>query len=245
MQMACAIVFPQTRGMDDYKGRALAYLREVVAVTGKSASELADLIGVAPSTFTRPLNSATFKYAPKYQNLAAVAEKTGIALPAELLQARPLPAIPQTQTLPIRYKVAAGAWEAVDEMRDEPLGFDEAHKIDAYADVPQWLERVVGDSYNLKIPDGYLVHVVDAIEIQYRPRHGDTVVVLRSRAQGSFLERSLKEVVITPFGVELWPRSHNPIHDQPLKYRPGTDEADDVVVQIVGLVVRSYQSFSG
>jgi transcriptional regulator with XRE-family HTH domain len=146
-------------------------------------------------------------------------------------------------TLPVCYIVAAGAWEPVDEVRDEPFEYYEnAHPIPGYETVPQWLERVAGDSYNREIPEGFLVHVLDAIALEYQPRHGDTVIVRRARAQGSFIERSIKQVVLTPFGVELWPRSYNPKWDQPLKYDPD-DGSDDVEVQIVGLVMRAYKDF--
>lgn len=148
--------------------------------------------------------------------------------------------IPETQNLPIRYIVAAGAWEPVEDWRDEPIGYGEAHILKAYESFPQWLERVSGDSYDRKIPDGCLVHVVDAIALGYAPTHGDTVVVVRKRAQGAFVERSVKEVVLTPFGVELWPRSHNPKYDQPLHYSRDLKDGEDAEVEIAGKVVRFY-----
>lgn len=149
--------------------------------------------------------------------------------------------LPKLKTLPIRFEVAAGSWMAADEFREEPLGYyEEAQLVEGYDQFPQWLERVVGDSYDRKIPDGALVHVVDAIALGYAPRHGDTVLVVRRRAQGAFVERSLKEVVQAPFGVELWPRSHNPKWDQPLNYADGLREGEDAEVQIVGKVLRAY-----
>lgn len=46
----------QGRRMADYKDEALAYLRKVIDETGRTATELARLVGVSPTTFTRPLN---------------------------------------------------------------------------------------------------------------------------------------------------------------------------------------------
>lgn len=159
-------------------------------------------------------------------------------------QSEELP-FPETGRLPIRFTVAAGAWEPVEDWRDEPLGFEEAHRVPAYDSFPQWLERVVGDSYNKKIPDGSLIHVVDAVALGYAPTHGDTVVVCRRRAQKAFVERSVKEVVLTPFGIELWPRSFNPKWDQPLNYTVGAKDGEEIEVEIVGKVIRSYQELEG
>lgn len=154
----------------------------------------------------------------------------------------PLP-IPDTQSLAIRFTVSAGTWAPVEDWRDEPLGYAEAHVVKAYAEFPQWLERVVGDSYDRRIPDGALIHVVEAVAMGYAPSHGDTVVVVRKRAQGAFVERSVKEVVLTPFGIELWPRSHNPKYDQPLHYSKDLRAGEDADVEIAGKVIRAYVDF--
>lgn len=145
--------------------------------------------------------------------------------------------------LPIRYEVAAGAWRAVDEAVDEPLGFAPAPRIPAYEAFPQWYEKVVGDSFNRLIPEGALVHVVDAVAMGYSPRHEDVVVVQRARAGGSFRERTLKQVAMTADGVELWPRSHNPKWSEPLRISRDIDPREDATVEIVGKVVRAYIGF--
>lgn len=156
---------------------------------------------------------------------------------------RPLPS--GQQKLPIRYEVAAGAWLAQDDQRDEPYGYYEAMRIPPYEQFPQWLERVLGDSVNQLIPTGALAHIVDAIAIDYEPHHGDMVVVVRSRAQGAFLERSIKQVSLTPAGIELWPRSFNPKWDKPLSMLEGVGEGEDTEVAIVGLVLTAYIPFVG
>lgn len=145
--------------------------------------------------------------------------------------------------LPIRYEVAAGQWQTVDDLRDEPYGYAPAQRIKPYEQFPQWLERIVGDSVNKLIPDGSLVHVVDAIAIHYEPRHDDLVVVQRSRAQGSFLERSIKQVELHPSKIELWPRSYNPRWDGPFIVATGEEGDGDESIEIVGLVLRAYMHF--
>lgn len=145
--------------------------------------------------------------------------------------------------LPIRYEVAAGAWMAHDDLREEPYGFSAALRLPEYERWGQWLERVRGDSMNRLVPDGSLVHVVDAVGMGYAPRHDDLVVVIRTRAQGAFIERSMKQISFGPSGVELWPRSHDPRWSSPLILSAGLEENEDATVEIVGLVVRAYMVF--
>jgi transcriptional regulator with XRE-family HTH domain len=217
-------------------------LRQARERAGLSVDELADRIGSAASTVRAHENGQNNVRPHKARDYATALKvsPTWLLYGGNPTQAEQLPR-PATQSLPIRFTVAAGAWEPVDDIRDEPLGFMEAHQLPAYEGIPQWIERLAGDSYDRKIPDGSLLHVVDAIALGYAPNHGDTVIVCRRRAQGSFVERSVKEVVLTPFGVELWPRSHNPKWDQPLNYTTGTRGGDDIEVEIVGKVVRAYQ----
>jgi hypothetical protein len=116
-------------------------------------------------------------------------------------------------------------------------------KIAPYAEFPQWLERVRGESMNKVLPDGCLAHVVDAIALGYTPRHEDLVVVVRRRAQGSFEERSIKQVALTPEGPQLWPRSYDPRWTEPLSLTNGVSADQDLEVEIVGKVVRAYMTF--
>lgn len=219
-------------------------LRKAREAAGLSAEELATRLGVSVSSIRAHENGQN-GIRPHRAGAYAQALKVTPAfiLYGDKATHGEAPSFAKTVRLPIRFTVAAGAWEPVEEWRDEPLGFGEAHKLSAYEAFPQWLEKVSGDSYNQKIPDGSLIHVVDAVAMGYAPKHGDTVVVVRRRAQGSFLERSVKEVVLTPFGTELWPRSFNPKWDQPLNYTRETKPGEDVEVEIVGKVVRAYQEF--
>lgn len=145
--------------------------------------------------------------------------------------------------LPIRYEVAASGFLERDELPQRPYGFHTVPSVAPYSGAPQWLERVVSDSMDLLLPVGSLVHVVDTIALEYEPRHGDVVIVERSRAQGALVERTIKQVALTPTGPELWPRSHNPRHQQAIALHDGDDRSDDVTVQIVGKVIRSYMFF--
>lgn len=146
---------------------------------------------------------------------------------------------PRLAFLPVRYKVAAGVWL---EMADssQALGFAPVSVDPDYEGHAQWLEEVDGDSMDKVFPPGTFVHVVSTESIQYEPRTGDHVVVIRTRHQGGLVERSLKAVRITKGRVELWPESTNPAWSKPLSFTDGAAD-DDVTVEITGLVIGEYR----
>ncbi|WP_433956354.1 S24 family peptidase [Brevundimonas bullata] len=142
--------------------------------------------------------------------------------------------------LPVRHRVAAGLWLSVEEYaQDFPEPPQAVVPDSRYAEWPQWLEVVDGDSMNLVVPAGRYVHVVDALEMGYAPRSGDIVVVERRRMGGHMRERTLKEVQIGGQGVELWPRSSDPKYQTPLAL---ADADETTEVQIVGKVIGVYWS---
>lgn len=245
MHMAPGELCSQTFPMADYKAESLSYLRHLIAETGKTATELARLAGVSQTTLTRPLNNPDHKYAVKFQTLQDLSEKTGVPLPESLVSARRagLGKAPDELRLPIRYEVAAGGFLRRDDLPQTPYGYRTVASVPPYEHDPQWLERVVSDSMNRLIPEGAVIHVVDAKAIRYRPAHGDVVVVERSYAQGSLVERTVKQVELTPEGPLLWPRSHNPRWSAPIPLVEG-HEGEDVTVEIVGRVLRAYTFFT-
>lgn len=102
----------------------------------------------------------------------------------------------------------------------------------------------MGDSMDLLIRPGSLVHVIDIEDAGYVPVDGDIVVVVRTRA--GFLERTLKQLVIERADDgrmirSLVPRSNNPRYTAPVMREgddpdPGTEQ-----VEIVGLVVQDFR----
>lgn len=246
MRLGVAPVFGQAHRMAATAEKIRNWLSGALADKGMSVAELAQKSGVNRATIFRALKD-DYDFVTSSRTVDKLADALGIPGPDGLAGTTktegPAP-FTSFVTLPIVMGVAAGAWQAVDEFTDEePEVFEAAIPVPGCEQLPQWLERVTGDSYNLKVADGSLVHVVDAIAMGYAPKHGDTVVVVRRRAQGAFVERSLKEVVQTPFGVELWPRSHNPKWAEPLNYLAGTKDGEDVEIEIVGKVFRAYQIF--
>ncbi len=155
---------------------------------------------------------------------------------------RPLVGIAE---LPLRGKVQAGAWLETDDLdQSEPQSFPVAADR-RYPHAPQWLSMVVGDSVDqLGIFDGDLAQFVDAIAIDYKPRHGDVVEAERLRFDGALRELTIKQVEIDQDGaVRLWPRSNNPKWKDPLVLDHGAEGEDGIEVRVRGVLLRSIRSY--
>lgn len=140
----------------------------------------------------------------------------------------------------VRYRVQAGHWYEVG-FDEPPVDFSIPVVPDPrYAEWPQWAELVVGPSANKKIPEGHFAHVVDAIEMGYEPKDGDWVIVERRRSGGHVRERTIKQLEVNDGVVRLWPRSTDQRFQEPVDYRNGAQDGEDVEVEIVGKVIGSY-----
>jgi transcriptional regulator with XRE-family HTH domain len=221
-------------------------LRKARLDAGLSVEQLAERIEKAASTVRAHENGQNGIKAPMAARYArALSVTPEWLLYGKVAGQRPEPSLDgiRSRTLPICHEVAAGLWLPADEVRDEPIGYYDAHFLKEYAAFQQWLEAVSGDSMDRMLPHGALIHVVDAVGMGYEPRNGDLVVVLRRRAGGAFLERSVKQVQIEAHGIELWPRSHNPRWSSPLSLTDGLAGGEDASVEIVGKVVQAYIDF--
>jgi transcriptional regulator with XRE-family HTH domain len=228
------------RQMLSYRAAVVAYLKRVERESGLSLNELAGRVSVSHTTLTRPVNNPDYKYTPKFAVLQRIALATGIPLPDELTTAdRKQPIEPRLGTLPVRGVVAAGMWQAMEAVQDETLGFAPMVETPRFAGIRQWAELVRGASMNRTYRDGDFLHVVDAVEISYRPIVGNDVIVERRQHQGGTVERTCKRiaaglkgsmVLVGDSTVETW--------NQPL---PMAGSADTEVA-IVGLVIGSYRS---
>lgn len=151
--------------------------------------------------------------------------------------------------LPIRDPVQAGAWLEVNVLDQREPTMYPASLDPRFPDARQWLSPVRGDSMNALtknglpagILDGDLVHIVDAIDINYRPAAGDVVEVERSRFDGAVRELTLKQIEITASGeILLCPRSTNPLFRDPIPYK---EDAAASEVRIRGRMVQVIRPF--
>lgn len=224
-------------------------LNERLAATGQSARAASIRAGLGPDAIRNVLTGRSGS--PKMSTVRALAQALDTTIPylmGETDRKARLAVDPATAafvSLPVSHTVAAGPWHAVDDYVDDEPETLLVQSVPGFEGCPQWLERVQGDSFNKLISPGSFVHVVDAIATGYEPRSGDIVVVVRSRAQGALVERTLKQVELTSAGIELWPRSHNPRWDKPILITEGLqDHEDDVEVRVAGRVLRAFMDFS-
>lgn len=229
--------------MDDSASR-LRMAREAAGYA--SATDAAKALGVPEQTYyahensSRGLARAGERYA-KFFGVSLDWLMTGRGAGPKSAPPAPLdihvrPVAGSAGRLPIRYRVAAGTWMESDQAADEPLGWADILPRPGIADGDQWAEIVVGDSFNMRFPEGTILHVCSAFGAEPRKMHGKRVVVERVRDGGHLRERTVKEIVVTAAGeVELWPRSFNPKWSEPIKWRAGLRDGDEV--KIAGIVL--------
>ena len=213
-----------------------AWMQATMERTGWSAARWASEADVAASTVQRAIKPE-YQFVTSSRTLAKLALAANVT-PPEITQT-PEPISRPATFLDIRYEVGAGMWRRVEDM-SESYGSAPVSADPLFAGFPQWLERVVSDSMDLEYPIGTLLHVVDAIPIHYSVRNGDHVIIERRRNGGGYVERTVKEVVIKPEGIEFWGRSTNPkwnratvLHDE---------SADETLeVSVAALVLGSYR----
>lgn len=224
--------------MDEYRAAAVAYLRRVRDESGLSLNEIAQRVGVSHTTLTRPLNNPEYKYVPKYATLQRIALLTRIGLPPELTnETSGPPSLGRLRVLSVRGTVAAGMWQTVELVQDEPLGEAPMVEDSRYAGLPQWAELLRGPSMNRTYQDGDYLHVIDAPSLGYFPHPGDDVIVERRSAQDGKIERTCKRVQIIDGKPALTGDSMVEHWNEPLPLDAGPDS----IVQIIGLVVGSYR----
>jgi len=217
--------------------------------TGLSARAASRRAGMSDDAIRNILNGKSA--APKMSTMRSLAQALDTTIPYLMGEIEHSPVRPNlTQgdsiDLPVMHTVAAGPWLSPDDYTDVEPEIMTVQAARGFEGIPQWLERVRGDSFNRLIGDGSYVHVADAIAMGYEPRTGDIVVVIRSRAQGALIERTLKEVEVEPGGhVRLWPRSYNPRWSEPISVVDGLgDHENEVEVRIVGRVLRAISDFT-
>lgn len=134
--------------------------------------------------------------------------------------------------LTLQGEIAAGVWHEVTESQEMefervPVAPDPSYPVDA-----QYALRVRGTSVNKIAKDGSLVACVDIMEAGIEIRDRDLVVVERRR--GSIVETTIKRVKKGKAGLELWPESDDPAHQEKLTLGP---RRGDTEVSIKALVI--------
>ncbi len=134
-------------------------------------------------------------------------------------------------TLPVIGRVAAGMWQE-DDIADQRTTVEHipVARDPRYPGLNQYARAVVGDSMNLKFPNGCYVVVV---EYHSAPRDGDIVVAASRR--GDLVERTLKRVRFSAGKIELHPESTDPRFEKIV-----LEPRDDQNIEIEGYAIGIY-----
>jgi len=130
-------------------------------------------------------------------------------------------------------EIRAGAFAEIPDEPPAPWEFVPV-SLPEYARASLYALYVVGRSMDRFYPDGSAVVICPTAEAGIR--EGDHVVVRIWK--GAMAETTLKEVVVGPQGVELWPRSTDAAYQTPIKLYAMRDEGPE----IIGVVVGSFAS---
>lgn len=221
-----------------------ARLKELIKERGTTPRAISRAVGDNPYLVRDILNAKSKN--PRSDTISKIAEILDVSF-SELMDGADEPdagpmgrlnASPALRMLPIRFRVQAGAWLQADVYATQDYGEGPTAGDPRIAPESQWLEEVVGESMNNVIKPGWLVHVVDAVAIEYTPRDGDIVVVERTRHQGAEIERSLKRVHIKGRRIELRGDSSVAEFNRPLSVE---GDGEDVEIRIAGWVKHSIQ----
>jgi len=130
-------------------------------------------------------------------------------------------------------EVAAGVWTEVIERQEAefdcvPVAPDSRYPVNA-----QYALKIKGNSVNRVAKDGTIIVCVDIAEAGVQVRPGDLVWVERHR--GSLVEATVKRIRQGREGLELWPESDDPSHQEKLSLKP---RKGDTTIAVRGLVIR-------
>lgn len=142
--------------------------------------------------------------------------------------------LPIAGSVRVMGKVAANSWIDVDSM---DFSYDDQKDIPSVGGYPpdwQFALIVEGKCLNKIANDGDILVCLDVIKAGSEARPGDLVIVERRRFDGQMVERTAKRLRRSAKGLELWPESKEPEHQDPIVlYEPD----EDIDVRIMAVVL--------
>lgn len=194
---------------------------------GMSVERLHELTGLARSTIrAHETGQNGIRPEPAAHYAAALGVQPEFILFG--VSGSPHPEDVNIRMVPLMGELQAGAWHESFEA-DNPTMI--AFSDEAYTGANHvYALTVRGPSFNLEYPEGTVVIVVDALETSVH--NHDHVIVKRKR--GPLVETSLREVMIgLRSRIELWPRSTDGNHQEPLIMTRGGAEIVGVVISAI------------
>lgn len=224
--------------VNPYKARNQSWIEAIATEHGITYTDIARRAGVDPATLTRFMNNPSYK-----PNLS----DTTIQKIADAMRKQP-PEPPSTTHLPRAHSLptvevvgtaAAGLWKDVSIIAED-YGHEIIPVVESprYAGYEQYALLVEGNSINRVIQDGEYAICVGWGDLGIEPTNGQLVHVERSR--GGLHEVTIKKVMVTGAGVELWPDSSDPRFQTPVDL---AHDDDDTEVRIRGLVIGKFRHF--
>lgn len=224
-------------------GRRLKEAR--IAAGFRSAKAAATSLGVPYPTYsqhengTRGIQREADLYARRYHvSLDWLMRGKGPGPGAAANENRtPLDLVPinkQVDQIPVSGRVAANTWLDVE---DTAIDYDNVEYVPSLSGYPaawQFAYRVDGNCLNKVANHNDVLVCLNVIASGEDVFEGDLVIVQRSRFGGQMIERTAKRVRRTSRGIELWPDSTDPAHQEPISLSDKTSEID---AQIIGKVL--------
>lgn len=198
-----------------------------------SKGRLAEFLGVRPDAVTRMLNNTGTKEIREIgaDELVKMIEFFKSA-PSDLKNTE-FGLTEKIQTVRVIGKVAANNWISVNEMDFDSDTIETVPSVGGYPVEWQFALIVDGNSLNRVARHGDRLACLDIVASNVDIDNDDLVIVERRRYGGEMVERTAKRIRQTIDGVELWPESDDPNHQEPIKlYDAHTDE-----IRIVGKVI--------
>ena len=222
--------------MNDKRQEIRDWLQAELDRRGHGAKgQLAKFLGITNDGVTRMLNTKPGKEGRqiKADELVKMGEFFGSAPPIIKPENLVKSSAP-LGSVPITGKVAANTWMDVDEM---DFGYDDVEYVPSVGDFPitwQFGLRIEGNCLNKIAQDGDRLVCLDLIKAQIPPEPGDLVIVERKRFGGQMVERTAKRLRRSAKGIELWPESNDPAHQDPIVLY---DRDENVDITIIGKVL--------
>lgn len=127
--------------------------------------------------------------------------------------------------------IAAGVWREISESQDMEYERVPVAPVKDYPVEAQYALKVHGNSVDRVAKDGATIHCVDVGRAGLTPREGDLVCVERNRA--GLREMTVKRIRMGAEGLELWPESNDPAHQEKLSYKPPRGSGEVIIKAIV------------
>lgn len=215
-----------------------AYVLRVLKALGDiSLTALARMADVRPSTLTRFMNNPQHHSHLSATTIRKIETASGIKAPHMDFPSSGRVSSPLTLT--VRGIVAAGVWrEVVATEEGNGLGEVPVAPLSEYANRKQYALLVEGHSVNRRLKPGDYAICVEYEDMPGGYKDGDFLHVERHRA--GLVEATIKRVRLTHDGVELWPDSDHPNHQEPIELGH-TDEDTQVIVK--GVVIGSFSQW--